>query len=204
MSRTSFRVLRRLRAILGASWAVAHTSYTMSPERLLGKSKSMFPEDSPGTSSRMWTRSLSEASWGLLGSLSGASWMHFWGLWGPLGSLLCRLKGVLGASGGFSEASRGFAGGVGVFGPLLRLSWRRLGPSWEGSRAVLGPSCAVLGRSWGPPGPSWGGIESLLGRHGAVLGASWAVLGRSWGRLGPSWSVGSSKTREGQKHRKNQ
>ena len=51
-----------------------------------------------------------EASWGLLGGLSGASWRYFWDLLRPHGALL-------GAFGGSSGASWG----------LLGVSWGPLG-----------------------------------------------------------------------------
>ena len=105
---------------------------------------------------------------------------------GPLQALPGRLSGLswapwgpLGGPGAFSEASRGL---------LLPL----LGPYWACSRAV-----------WGCPGRLLGSPETFLARLGAVLGGSWAVLARSWGRLRPSWSVGSTKTGESQKPRKN-
>ena len=54
---------------------------------------------------------------------------------------------------------------------------------------VPGPPLVRLGRLLG-------NLEAVLGRVRALLGASWAVSGLSGGSLGPSWSVGRSKTLE--------
>ena len=129
---------------------------------------------------------LREASWGLLGGLSGAPWRYFWDLLGRHGGLLGVSWGLLGASWGLLGGLLGPPGDLS--GPRAR-NVRSGPPSGPALGAVLGASRAILEASgaWGPLGPSW-----------ALLEASWAVLGRSWGPLGPSWSAGKPKRRERQ------
>ena len=133
----------------------------------------------------------------LWGGCFRASEGHFWGSWGPSGSLVRLFRGLLEPPGGFLGQEVGIAGlrslSWAIFQAILGLPWAALGLS----KAVLGPHWPVLGPSWGSHGRSF----SCLG---TVLGVSWAVLELSWGPLRPSWSVGSSKTRESQKPRKKQ
>ena len=180
--RTSWAGLRPSWEHLGPSWAVG------SPERIQRRS----PSTAQGKT-MFW------ASSGSPGVILDASWAASVASWRPLGALLGYLEAMLGRLGTILD----------VMEPSWRPSWapsRSLGPSWEPLGpfgAVSGLSGRPLGRSSGPPGGSLGALlgrlGSLLGRLGAVLGASWAVLGRSRRPLGPSWSVGSSKRREGQK-----
>ena len=117
-----------------------------------------------------------EASWGLLGGLSGASWRYFWASRGPLGASWGPLGGLLGASwrplGGILGGLLGPPGGF--LGPRARKvnsdppSWGPLGPSWAALR------------------PSWGTLGGLLGRLGALLGRLGARQGRLGALLGAS------------------
>ena len=114
---------------------------------------------------------------------------RFWLLGAPLGGLLGRLRGL-------RELSWG------VFGPswqFLRLSMRVL----ERSRGVWGPCWSLLGAIFKLLWRLWGRLEALLGHHGALSGPRGAVLEPFWEPLRRSWSVGTPKKGDSQKHRKN-
>ena len=92
-------------------------------------------------------------------------WLHFGGLFGPLG------------------ASWGPLGGLVDFSSILAPFWRPLGASW----GLLGTSWGLLGASWGPLGNLLGDLGDLLGGLWGLLGASWGIFGASWGILGGLW-----------------
>ena len=101
--------------------------------------------------------------------------------WGPLGGLV-RPLACWGPPGGALGASWGLLGGL--LGPL---------------RGLLGPLGSASGASGGLFGPSWGGRLEMSVRVPPLE----PLLGPSWVPLGPSWSVGKPKRREGQTTFKN-
>ena len=105
-----------------------------------------------------------------LGSLGA-----LWGRPGPLLGYLGRLNrlGALVAASGGSPAA--LLGPSWVLLGRLQAVLGPLGPRWDRSWTVLGPSWAALGPSSGRLGSFLGRLGALLGRLRALLDAFWAV-----------------------------
>ena len=133
-------------------------------------------------SSEPWSEELFALPIALLFSVSGPSWVSFWGSFGALSdchwALLGRLGTLLGRLGACWRP-------LAVLGLSWRPLWALLGACWGSLGALLGSSYDPLGPSWGPVWPSWGPLWQFSGRCGSLYG-SWGDLWSLLSRFRPS------------------